>query len=164
MYNILETAQNKFIEGVGRISEILGINRFVAQLYALLYLSQKPMSLDEIAHALGASKGNVSINIRELEKWGAVRNIWIKGSRKDFYQVEPNIKKVFLNNTKSAIQKRAGELTILLEEFNQVLESVDGHLGKEEAKTVDACKRSLKEIEGMKNMLNSAIDLFSKFA
>ena len=85
----LEIAQDRFIEGISRMSDTFGLNRFVIQLYVLLYLRDKPLCLDEMADALGVSKGNVSVNIRELEKWGAVKNIWVKGSRKDYYHRSP---------------------------------------------------------------------------
>lgn len=164
MNDRLEKAQNKFIEGIGRMSDPFGLNRFVAQLYALLYLNSKPLSLDEIAEALGASKGNVSINIRELEKWGAVKNVWVKGSRKDFYQAEPDVKKVFLNKVKSAIQKRTSELSSLIEEFAQILESIDEKLDEEEVKIAATYAERLEKLKEMKDMIVSAAEIFSKFA
>ncbi len=163
MNNKLELAQNKFIEGIGRMSNTFGLNRFVAQLYALLYLNGKPLSLDEITEALGVSKGNVSINIRELEKWGAVKNIWVKGSRKDFYQADPDAKKVFLNKIKSALQKRTGELSNLLEEFDQILKSIDGALNEEDAKIVATYNERLEKMRQIKDSIASALEMFSKF-
>lgn len=163
MNSKLELAQNKFIEGIGRMSDTFGLNRFVAQMYALLYLNDKPLSLDEIVEALGASKGNVSINIRELEKWGAVKNVWIKGSRKDFYQADPDVKKVFLNKVRSAIQKRTAELSSLLEEFRQILESIDGNLPEEEAKVVATYTERLEKIKEIKDKIILTAEMFSKF-
>lgn len=160
----LELAQYKFIEGVSRMGDAFGMNRFVIQLYAFLYLTGKPLSLDEIAESLGVSKGNVSINIRELEKWGAVKNIWIKGSRKDYYQTEPNVKKVFLNKVKSAIQKRIDELSGLLAEFEQTLKSADGDLTEEEAKVVANYAEKLEKIKEMKDMIIPAVEILSKLA
>lgn len=69
----LEQARDNFIEAVGQLSASLGLSRVVGQLYALLYLNNGPLSLDDIVRILKMSKGNVSVNIRELEKWGAVR-------------------------------------------------------------------------------------------
>jgi len=164
MDNKLEMARDKFIEGLSRMGDAFGLNRFVIQLYAFLYLTGKPLSLDEIVEALGVSKGNVSINIRELEKWGAVRNIWIKGSRKDFYQVEPDAKKIFLNKVKSAIQKRTNELSSLMEEFAQILESIDENLDEEEVKIAATYAERLAKLKEMKDMIVSAAEIFSKFA
>jgi len=60
----------------------------MGQLYAALYLSQKPIPLDELAKTCRMSKGNASINIRRLERWGGARKVWGTENRKDYY--EPN--------------------------------------------------------------------------
>lgn len=160
----LELAQDKFLAGIGRISDAFGLNRFVAQLYVLLYLRSGPMSLDDIAKALGVSKGNVSINIRELENWGAVKNIWIKGSRKDYYEADLDVKKIFLNKVKSAVQRRTAELSGLLDEFEKALDTNNNdELSEEEAKQISIYAERLKKIKDMKNTVMSAVELFSKF-
>lgn len=161
MNNKLELAQNKFIGGISRMSDAFGINRFVVQLYALLYLNGNPLSLDELTEALGVSKGNVSINIRELEKWGAVKNVWVKGSRKDYYQADPDLKKILFNKVKSAIQKRTVELSNLVDEFGQILESIDGNLNEEEAKIVATYTEKLVKIKEMKDKIISTVEMLS---
>ena len=55
MNDKFEIAQHKFTESVGKLCDSFGLNRFVAQLYAVLYLSDKPMSLDEIAEKIRAT-------------------------------------------------------------------------------------------------------------
>lgn len=162
MNSNLTSAQDKFIAGIGRMSSAFGLNRFVAQLFALLYLQGKSLSLDEMAEALGVSKGNVSINIRELENWGAVKNIWVKGSRKDYYQAETDLKKVFFNKVKSAIQKRGGEVSAMLDEFEKVLDSAGAGSSKEEAEAVANYKRRLKELKRLKETAVNAVEMFSK--
>lgn len=162
MNNQLEMAQNKFIESVGRISDILGINRSVAQLYTFLYLAQKPLSLDEITEAVGASKGNVSINIRILEKWGAVRNIWIKGSRKDYYEAEQDIKKVLSANLKSALEKRLSEVSYMIDEFNTVIQSSKGGLSEEDEKRAGLYEERLARINELRKLVSGTLTLADK--
>lgn len=84
----LEQARQSFLEGAGQISaSLLGIlNRVCGQIYALLFLSPSPLSLDDIVSELKVSKGSVSINIRILEDYKLVKKVWIKGSRRDFYE------------------------------------------------------------------------------
>lgn len=158
-----EAAQDRFLEGIGRISDILGINRSVIQLYTLLYLSPKSLSLDEIVENLKVSKGNVSVNIRQLEKWGAVKNIWVKGSRKDYYQVNLDIKKIFLANIKSAVQSRVLELSNLVEEFEQGI-SLGGDTPDKESEK-DSCfyRERLDKIKEIQDMLTNSINLLSQF-
>ncbi|MDO8493783.1 MAG: MarR family transcriptional regulator [Deltaproteobacteria bacterium] len=88
--NRLDAATETFIQGAGQISTtLLGmINKVGGQIYALLFLSEEPLSLDDISERLAVSKSNVSINIRLLEDYNLVRKVWIKGSRKDFYGAE----------------------------------------------------------------------------
>jgi len=87
---LLGEAQDIFVQGAGKISAaLLGmINRVGGQIYALLFLSDEPLSLDDIAERLSVSKSNVSVNIRMLEDYGLVRKVWIRGSRKDYYAAE----------------------------------------------------------------------------
>lgn len=161
--NKVELAQQRFMQGVSHLSQVFSLNKFIAQLYVFLYLNAKPFSLDEIAQELGVSKGNVSINIRELEKWGAVRSVWIKGSRKDYYQADPDLKKVFINKAKSSIQKKLGELSAIIAEFNSFLESMDKDLSKEGAKKIAAYKEGLRKIEELKALLVKGIAVVEKF-
>lgn len=162
MDNRLEAVQNKFLGSLSRMSDSFGLNGFVAKLYGLLYLKAKPLSLDELAEALGVSKGNVSINIRELEKWGAVRKIWVRGSRKDYYEAELDIKKVLLNKLKSAAQKRISEISTLIDEANNIIQSTNGRLTQEEKQVARGYKERLKKIEELKSLASSALGLAEK--
>ena len=162
MDNKLRDAQDRFVESVGRISDVFGINRTVAQLYAFLYLNQNPLSLDEIVEALGSSKGNVSINIRILEKWGAARKVWIKGSRKDYYEAEPDIKKVLSSNLKSALEKRLGEVSGMVQEFDTAIQSAKESKNEDERKTAKAYEERLRRIDELKKLVLGAVQLADK--
>ena len=107
---MLAEAQEIFVQGAGKISSaLLGmINRVGGQIYALLFLSEEPLSLDDIADRLAVSKSNVSINIRMLEDYNLVRKVWVKGSRKDYYAAERVYPKKVL---KDFLEKIRGSLT-----------------------------------------------------
>lgn len=106
----LAGAVDIFIEGAGQVSAaLLGmINKVGGQIYALLYLSEEPLSLDDVSEKLCVSKSNVSINIRLLEDYDLVRKVWVKGSRKDFYAAEraypKKIIKDFLENIRRTLK------------------------------------------------------------
>lgn len=106
----LTGAVDIFIEGAGQVSAaLLGmINKVGGQIYALLYLSEEPLSLDDVSEKLCVSKSNVSINIRLLEDYDLVRKVWVKGSRKDFYAAErtypKKIIKDFLENIRRTLK------------------------------------------------------------
>lgn len=163
MNNKLEVAQHKFIEHIGKLCDSFGFNKFVAQLYALLYLSDRPLSLDDIVERLRVSKGNISINIRELEKWGAVKNVWVRGSRKDFYEAELDIKKVIANKLKSGMQKRIQEVSNMSDEFKGIVKSAETELNDEEKKIAKVYEERLKKIDELKELALSTLSLAEKF-
>ncbi|MFH1829543.1 MAG: hypothetical protein ABH871_02035 [Pseudomonadota bacterium] len=107
---LLDEAVDTFIQGAGKVSSaLLGmINRIGGQIYALLFLSDEPQSLDEIGERLGVSKSNISINIRMLEEFNLVRKVWVKGSRKDYYAAERSYPKKVI---KDFLDKIKGTLT-----------------------------------------------------
>lgn len=94
----LEKALDRFIENAGKISaNMLGmVNKVGGQIYALLFLSREPLSLDEISEILQVSKGNISVNIRLLEEYKLVKKVWVKGSRRDYYEANRDYPRQFL--------------------------------------------------------------------
>ena len=158
----LEMAKDKFIANIVKLCDSFGLNKFVAQLYAVLYLSEKPLSLDEMAASLGVSKGNVSINIRELEKWGAVKNIWVKGSRKDYYEANLDLKGVLLGKVRSGIQKRIGEVSAMIDESKKMIREFDPHVTEEEKRIAMIYEERFKQIEELKSLASTALSFAEK--
>src|SRR5882724_10223575 len=72
-----------------------GINRTVAQLHALLYLSPKPLHAEEIAETLGVARSNVSTSLRELQGWGIVRLVHVLGDRRDHFESLKDVWEMF---------------------------------------------------------------------
>ena len=89
----IEAARWEMVEAGGRTTQSFGLSRLFGQIYVLLYLSPEPMCLDVLTAQLGVSKASISITCRQLESWGAVRCVWVKGDRRDFYQAETDIGK-----------------------------------------------------------------------
>ena len=158
----LELAQNRLIERIGNTCSKFGLNHFIAQLFAVLYLSKEPLSLDDLTQRLKVSKGNVSINIRVLEGWGAVRRIWIKGSRKDYYEAETNIKKVFADRLKSSLRNRISELSEMGEEFKEIISSANGGMSEEDKELLENYKNKLKKIEELNKWASIMFTVISK--
>jgi len=162
MHTKLEIAQHKFIEHISMLCDSFGLNKFVAQLYALLYLSDKPLSLDDMVERLKVSKGNISVNIRELEKWGAVRNVWVKGSRKNYYEANLDLKKVITNKLRSGAQKRLSEIEGMLDEFKNIIRSASGELAEEEKDLAKVYEERIKRVEELKDFGINALALAEK--
>lgn len=76
-----------FVDGIGAAAATSGVlNQLQGRIFALLYLHDGPLSLDDIAAQLGQSKSNMSIQVRGLMEWHLVRHTRLPGSRKDHYE------------------------------------------------------------------------------
>jgi DNA-binding transcriptional regulator GbsR (MarR family) len=87
----LDPVTEKFILHWGEMGTRWGVNRTVAQIHALLYLSPQPMNAEEIANTLSIARSNVSTSLRELESWGIVRAIHLLGDRREHYQATKDV-------------------------------------------------------------------------
>src|SRR5207253_5736166 len=80
-------ARAVFIEGMGAASATSGVlSQLQGRIFAVLFLEDHPLSLDDIAKALQLSKSNISINIRNLVEWHLVRRVTVPNSRRDHYE------------------------------------------------------------------------------
>jgi DNA-binding transcriptional regulator GbsR (MarR family) len=116
----------EMVEAGGRTAQSFGLSRLFGQLYVYLYLSRSPRSLDELAAGLGVSKASVSIASRQLESWGAVRRVWIKGDRKDYYEAETDIGNLINGGLVGALNKKLESARIQIERSLQLLEDDGG--------------------------------------
>src|SRR5436190_20594578 len=69
----------------------------MGKMYGALLLSPQPMSLDDLMNHLDISKASVSMNMRTLENMGIVREVWVRGDRRKYYEAEPDFWKILTN-------------------------------------------------------------------
>ena len=91
----LSPAQERLILHWGEMGTRWGVNRTVAQIHALLFLSPVPMNAEEIAVTLGVARSNVSNSLRELQGWGIVRITHILGDRRDHFESLKDVWEMF---------------------------------------------------------------------
>jgi DNA-binding transcriptional regulator GbsR (MarR family) len=84
-----------FILHWGEMGTRWGINRTVAQIHALLFLSPKPLTAEEIADTLGVARSNVSNSLKELQNWGIVRIVHVLGDRRDHFESLKDVWEMF---------------------------------------------------------------------
>jgi DNA-binding transcriptional regulator GbsR (MarR family) len=72
-----------------------GVNRTVAQIHALLYVSREALTAEDIADTLAVARSNVSVSLRELQAWGLVRVVHVLGDRRDHFQTVKDVWEMF---------------------------------------------------------------------
>src|SRR3954454_2300432 len=91
----LDQARDEFVSQWGSIGTAWGINRTMAQIHALLITAAGLSSTDEIMEELHIGRGNAHSNLRELVSWGLVRSVFKKGERKEYFEAEKHVWKIF---------------------------------------------------------------------
>ncbi len=81
----LTSIMEKYILHWGEMGTRWGINRTVAQIHALLFLSSDPMNAEEITETLGVARSNVSTSIKELQAWRLIKIVRLLGDRRDYF-------------------------------------------------------------------------------
>jgi DNA-binding transcriptional regulator GbsR (MarR family) len=87
----LPPALERFIVHWGEMGTAWGVNRSVAQIHALLYVSDESMTAEDIAERLGMARSNVSTSLRELLGWNLIRRVHAMGDRRDYYEAEADM-------------------------------------------------------------------------
>ena len=87
----LAPAIERFILHWGDMGGQWGVNRSVAQIHALLYLADRPLTAEDIADTLGMARSNVSNSLKELGGWKLIRRVPLLGERRDHYEAETDL-------------------------------------------------------------------------
>src|SRR5271169_4949828 len=91
----LTPVQQKFILHWGEMGTKWGINRTVAQIHALLYISPKPLNAEEISDTLSVARSNVSTSLKELQGWRIVKLVHVLGDKRDHFESMKNVWEMF---------------------------------------------------------------------
>lgn len=148
----LHEAKDKFVQAWGSLGSNWGIPKTMAQVHALLLISEKPISAEDIMTELDISRGNVNINVRALIDWGIVERLAVKGERKEYFTAEKDIWKVA---TQIANQRRKRELEPMLKVLKQVKHIKDP---KADAASVREFNKTIESIEDFSNKADHLLD------
>ena len=91
----LSPAVQKFILHWGEMGPRWGVNRSVAQIHALLYLSETPLTAEQIAETLSLARSNVSVSLKELQGWRIVRQVPVLGDRREHFESMADVWEMF---------------------------------------------------------------------
>jgi HTH-type transcriptional regulator, glycine betaine synthesis regulator len=124
------------VEAAGRLFQLLRLPRSAGQIYGLLFLSPKPLSLDDFVATLSISKGSASIGTRQLAGWGAIRQVWVPGDRRDHFEAVGDLGQLLRASYSEFVKPRLNSSEQRLAAiFGQLEKDVDqGSLSKEEYK------------------------------
>jgi len=115
-----QEAKSKFIQAWGTLGSSWGINRAMAQIHALLLISETPLSTDEIMVDLKISRGNANMNIRALMDWGIVYKELRAGERKEFFFADKDIWELARQVSKERQKRELTPIVRVLDDLNHI--------------------------------------------
>lgn len=155
----MEEVSKEFINNLGRVADFFGFNRLMGQLYAVLFLSPEPLTLDDMVKKLESSKGNVSINIRALERWGLVRQIYKWADRKNYYEAEPDIWKAVSGILQERERKESQQIISSLNQSVEMLEEASKTAEGQEAVTAQFYLERMEQLRRLFKFGDSLLDM-----
>ncbi len=113
-------AKEKFLKEWGELGTRWGINRTMAQIHALLLISPKPLSVEEIRRELGISMGNANMNLHALMDWGLIYRRKPPGERKDYFEAEKDLWEVVKRIIRNRKERELMPVLHMLDEVSRV--------------------------------------------
>lgn len=127
-----------FILHFGEMGNTWGVNRTVAQIYALLYLSPDPLTAEEVSDTLSIARSTVSTGLRELQSWGIVKLVHVLGDRRDHFEAASSVWQMFRAIAQERKRREVDPTLVMLRESIARLE--------DDGETKDYAKKQLQEM------------------
>src|SRR4051812_12766017 len=136
-----DEAVRQFVEHWGMMARSWGINATMGELFALLYISGDEWTADALKEWLDVSRGNVSMNLRELMSWGVVHKVHRQGDRREFYRAETDVWTLF---RRILFERKRRELDPTLIVLEQTVRLIEGEGEGEGGREPEAVPRSTR--------------------
>lgn len=150
-----DEAKKQFIQTWGTLGSEWGINRTMAQIHALLLISPKPVSTDEIMEELQISRGNANMNLRDLITWDLIRKELVPADRKEYFVAEKDIWEVA---RRIASERKRREI----EPVKYVLAKLKQAEGDKKNPEVKEFTRMMGDLESFVGKMDKTVDTMIK--
>lgn len=147
-------AKNKFVQTWGALGSQWGINKTMAQIHALLLVSNEPISMEGIMEELQISRGNASMNLRALMDWGIVYKEYKAGERREFFTAEKDLDELAVKIARERSKREIKPAIKILKEVS----SIDSKATDEEKYFVDQTSKLYDFVLKADNMLEKATE------
>jgi DNA-binding transcriptional regulator GbsR (MarR family) len=145
---------SRFVLHWGEMGARWGVNRTVAQIHALLYITGRPMHAEEIADTLDVARSNVSNSIRELQGWNLVKLVHLSGDRRDHFETSTQVWELLRTIVR---ERQRREIAPTIEVLRSLL--VDPGIGKEPTEAKLRMRETLELLETLTSWSDEMLKL-----
>ena len=148
-----QEGKDKFLETWGKLGSEWGISRTMAQIHALLLVSPRPLSAEEIQKELLISVGSVNMNIRELMDWGLAFKEIKKGDRKEYFRGEKDMWKVVRQIILNRKRKELDPVIKILDEISGI---------EEQCADSEALVKAVRDLKSLSTKADATLEMLVK--
>ncbi|MGH1383317.1 GbsR/MarR family transcriptional regulator [Kordia sp.] len=144
-------AKDKFIQTWGSLGTLWGINKAMAQIHALLLISPEPLSMEDVMGELHISRGNTSMNLRQLIDWGIVYKTSKVGERKEYFGTEKDVNELAKQIARERSRREIQPTLKVLKEISSI-----------EADGSEKTKEFIKQTKALHELAETADSLMNR--
>jgi len=152
----LQQVEAEFVGLWRQMSALWGISPSMAEIHGLLFLTGAALSMDDIMERLEISRGNASMNLRQLVEWGLVRQVHKRGDRRDYYESPGDVWEMF---TTIAAQRKRREIDPILSTLRRCHNQLAGDPTEQEPATQQR-RRRVGELLSILSLIDSLAQRF----
>ena len=150
----LKPVAKRFVLHWGEMGSTWGVNRTVAQIHALLFITGRPLNADEITETLDVARSNVSMSLKELSNWNLIRSVPLMGDRRDHYETTTDVWELFRTVVR---ERKSREFDPTIEVLRDCLKS--GDIASEDKAAQLRIKETLALMEALSSWASEMIRL-----
>ena len=156
----LRVAQDLFIRRWGEMGQTWGINRTMAEIHALLYITAQPLCTDDVMDRLHISRGNASMSLRALCDWGIIRRLHKRGERREYFESLSDVWEMF---SIIAAERKRREMDPVLETIKEGQRSLDASAIGKKAAERDDVKLTRQRLANLEEFMAVTNRIFQQF-
>ena len=154
-----EQSRLLFIRRWGEMGANWGISRTMAEIHALLLVSPAPLCTDEVMGQLQVSRGNASMNLRQLVNWGLIYRVHRPGDRKEYFACETDVWQMFETITRERRRREIEPIIETIERCQTMVQDDHKRLRGAKRREVEQYQRRLSEMLEFVNAMNALFNL-----
>ncbi len=158
----LDESKALLVRRWGEMGGYWGISRTMAEIHALLFVSGRPLCMDDIMAQLHVSRGNTSMNLRGLVDWGLVQRVHKLGDRKEYFQIDTDVWHMFGTIMRERRRREVEPIVATIGRCREMVADVDG-VAEDEKRELREFRRRLDELRNFLTTMGALFELVLKF-
>jgi DNA-binding transcriptional regulator GbsR (MarR family) len=155
----LEKARALFIRRWGEMGATWGISRTMAEVHALLFITDQPLCTDDIMAKLMISRGSASTNLRQLLNWGLIRRAHLRGDRKEYFVSDLDAWELFETIVRERRRREVAPIIETIERCRELIAAANPHTKGEERDQAQRCDAKLGDMLDFIESINLVVNM-----